>query len=203
MGRSARKLALSGVVIGALSAPVLMGCGRSDNGTTPKQGSEAVGHYRVPSGGMLPTLAIGQDVTTDIAAMRAHPPAIGDIVVFHPPHSADLGNALCGDPRAGIGHAAACDAPTARESSQLFVKRVVARPGDRLSISNGHVVRNGIEQHEIYIAACGGGEGCTFPRTIIIPRGEYFLLGDNRGLSDDSRFWGPVPRSWIVAVVRL
>ncbi len=36
------------------------------------------------------------------------------------------------------------------------------------------------------------------PKPITIPPNEYFMMGDNRGLSDDSRFWGPVPRSWII-----
>jgi signal peptidase I len=39
------------------------------------------------------------------------------------------------------------------------------------------------------------------PKAITIPKGEYFMLGDNRGNSDDSRFWGPVPRSWIIGEV--
>jgi signal peptidase I len=39
------------------------------------------------------------------------------------------------------------------------------------------------------------------PHTITIPRGEYYMLGDNRGDSDDSRYWGPVPISWIIGQV--
>jgi signal peptidase I len=44
---------------------------------------------------------------------------------------------------------------------------------------------------------------CNFPTPIKIPTGDWFMLGDNRSESDDSRFWGPVPASWIVGVVRL
>jgi signal peptidase I len=39
---------------------------------------------------------------------------------------------------------------------------------------------------------------CSFPTPIKVPPGHWFMMGDNRGESDDSRFWGPVPRSWII-----
>ncbi len=39
---------------------------------------------------------------------------------------------------------------------------------------------------------------CNFPKPITIPPDHYFMMGDNRGASDDSRFWGPVPREWII-----
>ena len=79
-----------------------------------------------------------------------------------------------------------------------MVKRVVAVPGDRISIKDGHVIRNGVRERDPYIADCGGESLCNFRKPVLIPRGEYFMLGDNRGASDDSRFWGPVRKSWIV-----
>jgi signal peptidase I len=122
------------------------------------------------------------------------------VVVFHPPQGADPINPVCGDSAQGAGHPQACDQPTKAESSQTFIKRVVAGPGDRLSIVNGHVIRNGVREKDPYIEPCGGDSSCTFPKTITVPPGDYFMMGDNRGESDDSRFWGPVPDNWIIGV---
>ena len=79
-----------------------------------------------------------------------------------------------------------------------FVKRVVAGPGDRIAIEDGHVILNGRRQQEDFIRPCGAGSDCDFPREITVPADHYFMMGDNRGASDDSRFWGPVPRKWII-----
>jgi signal peptidase I len=162
---------------------------------------QATSAYRVPSGSMEPTLKLGQLITSNNAAIRVHPPAIGDIIVFHPPAGADPANAQCGNPHEGTGHQQACDQPTMAESSQTFIKRVVAGPGDMISMVNGHVIRNGVREQDSYIYQCGGGPDCNFTKPIVIPAGEYFVLGDNRGQSDDSRFWGPVKRAWIIGVV--
>ena len=157
--------------------------------------------YRVPSGSMEPTLKLGQMITSNNAAMRAHAPSVGNIIVFHPPAGADPANAQCGDRHEGTGHPEACDQPTTAESSQTFIKRVVAGPGDTISMVNGHVIRNGAGEQDPYIYQCGRGPDCNFPKPIVIPPDEYFVLGDNRGESDDSRFWGPVKRAWIIGVV--
>jgi signal peptidase I len=153
--------------------------------------------YRIPSPSMVPTLAIGQRVLTN--RLISHP-SVGDIVVFHPPKGADPETPICGNPSQGGGHQAACDTPTPGESSQTFIKRVVAGPGDRISIVGGHVVRNGVPEKDPYIEPCQNNGSCDFPQTIVVPPGHYFMMGDNRGESDDSRFWGPVPDSWIIGV---
>jgi signal peptidase I len=76
------------------------------------------------------------------------------------------------------------------------VKRIVGVPGDTIAVRNGHVIRNGKAAAEPFARECSGSACNLGP--ITIPKGSYFLMGDNRGNSDDSRFWGPVPRSWII-----
>jgi signal peptidase I len=151
--------------------------------------------YRIPSGSMIPTLDVGQRILADRLAGN---PGLGDIVVFHPPAGANSQPAICGNPREGTGFQQACDEPTRQQSSQTFIKRVVGLPGDHLQIRNGHVFRNGKPEQDSYIRPCGGGSFCNFPQTIVVPPGHYFMMGDNRGISDDSRFWGPVSGSWII-----
>jgi len=151
--------------------------------------------YRIPSGSMEPTLNIGQRILAN--RLSTHP-GIGDIVVFHPPEGADPANPVCGDGSQGAGHPQACDQPTAQESSQTFIKRVVGVAGDHLKIINGHVYRNGVREKDAYIAPCDGVGDCNFPKSIVVPPGDYYMMGDNRGESDDSRFWGPVPQKWII-----
>jgi signal peptidase I len=153
--------------------------------------------YRIPSPSMVPTLDIGQRVLVN--RLAGHP-SVGDVVVFHPPHGADPANPVCGDPDQGAGHSQACDTPTSSESSQTFIKRVVAGPGDRISIVDGHVIRNGVRETASYIEPCDQYQFCNFPKTITIPPGHYFMMGDNRGESDDSRFWGPIPDKWVIGV---
>jgi signal peptidase I len=152
--------------------------------------------YRIPSQSMEPTLAVGQRVLVNRIGNRLGDPQVGDIVVFHPPEGAEG----AAGPQCGVNVAAdqICPAPTPQRSRQNFIKRIVAGPGDRLAIRDGRVIRNGRLVSEPYIAPCDGTETCTFRASITIPPGEYFMMGDNRGQSDDSRFWGPVPRSWII-----
>jgi signal peptidase I len=152
--------------------------------------------YRIPSESMEPTLDIGQRVLVNRLGNRFADPHVGEIVVFHPPVGAQ--SQMCGDPRQGQGSAQACDTPTSAQSSQNFIKRVVAAPGDTITIVNGRVVRNGRVQADGFTRPCGAGRECNFPTPITIPKGYWYMMGDNRGASDDSRFWGPVPKKWII-----
>jgi signal peptidase I len=151
--------------------------------------------YRIPSESMVPTLKVGQRVLVNRIGARFSAPHVGDVVVFHPPEGAEQSN-TCGSGQPPAGEV--CDKPTSTRASVNFIKRVVAGPGDKISIQDGHVVLNGKLQKETFAAPCGGGEGCDFRRTVTIPADSYFMMGDNRGESDDSRFWGPVPRKWII-----
>jgi len=156
--------------------------------------------YRIPSGSMLPTVRIDQRVLVDRLAMDFSSPHVGDIVVFHPPNNYDQGcaNPSEGENQSGQYADSACQVAWKQPSSQTFIKRVVGLPGDHLSIRNGHVIRNGQREADAYTVPCNGDAACNFPQTITVPRGEYYMMGDNRPDSEDSRFWGPVPRAWII-----
>jgi signal peptidase I len=154
--------------------------------------------YRIPSASMEPTLAIGQRVLVDRIGNDFFDPAVGDIVVFHPPAGADEGaDGIC-----GVVHPPSqpCPSPTPKEGSLTYIKRVVAGPGDTIAIINGHVILNGKRQNESFasFSGCNDSPMCTYPKAIKIPAGYYFMMGDNRGNSDDSRYWGPVPDAWII-----
>jgi signal peptidase I len=153
--------------------------------------------YRIPSGSMEPTLTVGQRVLTNRLAGN---PGLGDVVVFHPPAGADPANPLCGNPNQGPGHSQACAKPVPHESTATYIKRVVGLPGDHIAIRNGHVIRNGTREKDSYIEPCRGAPECNLPKAITVPPGDYFMMGDNRGDSDDSRFWGPVPSNWIIGI---
>jgi signal peptidase I len=151
--------------------------------------------YKIPSESMVPTLEIGQRVLVNRIGARFSDPDVGDVVVFHPPRGAEEDD-MCGE-QPPMGQV--CLKATRQKADVNFIKRVVAGPGDRLSIRNGHVILNGKRQKEPFIRPCEGGAGeCDFPREVTIPADTYFMMGDNRGSSDDSRYWGPVPRKWIV-----
>jgi signal peptidase I len=150
--------------------------------------------YRIPSESMVPTLEIGQRVLVNRIGMRFSDPDVGDVVVFHPPAGAEQ-EPSCGATKPDD---QVCVQPTRGTAEVNFIKRIVAGPGDELRVEDGHVILNGKRQEEGYIRDCGNGDGCNFPKEVTIPPDHYFMMGDNRGASDDSRFWGPVPRDWII-----
>lgn len=151
--------------------------------------------YQIPSASMEPTLDPGQRVLVNrLSTKLGSEPEIGDVLVFHPPTGADGGQECGVQPDVGQ----ACPTPTDEASEQNFIKRVVAGPGDRLYVENGHPVVNGEVAQEDFVARCGAGSKCDLPEEIVIPPDHYFMMGDNRGQSDDSRYWGPIPGDWII-----
>ncbi len=153
--------------------------------------------YKIPSPSMVPTLDVGQRILVNRLNTS---PGLYDVVVFHPPAGANPLTAICENHKQGPDEAQPCDEGTPSESTQTFVKRVVGLPGDHLKITAGHVWRNGVEEQGSYVQRCGIAGDCTFSKSITVPAGEYYMMGDNRGLSDDSRFWGPVRQKWIIGV---
>lgn len=149
--------------------------------------------FRIPSESMVPTLDVGQRVLVDRIGLRFGGPGRGDVMVFKPPKGAD--ESAC-----GVSHPEdePCPHHTKDKSSTNFIKRVVGMPGDRLSVRRGRVYINGRLQKEPFIRPDAGCSICNLPRPITIPKGEYYMMGDNRGESADSREWGPVPKKWFI-----
>jgi signal peptidase I len=155
--------------------------------------------YKIPTGSMEPTLIPGQRVLVDRIGNDFFDPSIGDIVVFHPPVGAtEGGDGICG--MSNLPPDEPCPRPTPKESSVTYIKRLVAVGGDTIAIVNGHVILNGKRQKEPFasFAGCTEDPSCSYDKPVKVPAGYYFMMGDNRGNSDDSRFWGPVPDAWIV-----
>ena len=151
--------------------------------------AEVAKPYRIPSASMEPTLhcarpaegceaATSDRVIADRLAYRFHGPQRGDIVVFTAPSAA----------------ARQC------QTGGTFVKRVVGLPGEQLSSQNGRVLVDGRPLDES--AYLGAGIVTSLAPTNV-PRDAYFVMGDNRGDSCDSRAWGAVPRRNVIGRVDL
>ena len=149
--------------------------------------------FRIPSKSMEPTLEVGQRVLVDRLSGRFTEPHRGDVVVFKPPAGADTNSC-------GVSHPQdqACPRPSEGESDQNFIKRVVGEPGDRLKVIEGRVYVNGELQDEPFINPDAQCAICELPQEITVPPGHFFMMGDNRGKSADSREWGPVPEDSII-----
>ena len=162
--------------------------------------------YQIPSESMEPTLDVGQRVLVNRFLYHFTDPSIGDIVVFHPPEGADEVAApnAAQPPPAGQ----ACDTPDPEGVERELHQADRRRPRRHAQRSaTAPVVNGGSEQRHARSptrcpAALGVArrvpDGCNLPKPITIPPDHYFMMGDNRGASDDSRFWGPVPRDWII-----
>lgn len=130
--------------------------------------------YFVPSGSMEPTIMPGDRIVVNKLSQGIHR---GDIVVFARPPAEHCGSAPVPD----------------------LVKRVIGLPGERISSSGNQVLINGKPIAEPWLPKPDPLGKPITPETI--PRGDYYVLGDNRANSCDSRYWGPVPGSLIVGKV--
>lgn len=136
--------------------------------------------YRIPSESMAATLVPRDRVLVNRVIYRLRAPRRGEIVVID---SAAVGRVL--------------------------IKRVVGLPGDVLSVDGGSVFVDGKRLDEPYVHRIDGhaeptepffgtGQPWSLEQPYTVPPGHYFLMGDNRGVSDDSRDWGPAPRREII-----
>lgn len=183
-----------GVVAVAVAVLAIAGGGKGGSAGSADANLQT---YEVPNRAMLPTYAPGSKVKVNQNAYADTAPHAGDVIAFHPPAGGGQGG--CGtQPKAGE----ACPRPAEAEAGGIAIERVVAVPGDKVAIKGGDPVVNGNAQDfGANTEPCTSGGACNLSRPVTIQSGEYFVLGDNRQASDDSRAWGPVPAGWIIGKV--
>jgi signal peptidase I len=132
----------------------------------------AVQNFNVEGTSMEPSLHNGELILVDKWTYLFHPPQRGDVIVFVAP-----------------------PAPTLD-----YVKRIIAVPGDRITLNNTTVIVDGVTLNETYVAAINQGNPYIEKpiQNELVPPNMYFVLGDDRIRSDDSRSWGFVPRQNII-----
>lgn len=119
--------------------------------------------FVIPSGSMIPTLMIGDRVLANKFIYDFTDPERGDVIVFE----------------------------SVETEGQDLIKRVVGTPGDAVEIRDDTLYVNGEPQGAPYL---NGESGAGYPQErFTVPEGSYFMMGDNRGNSSDSRVFGPVP----------
>lgn len=135
--------------------------------------------YYIPSGSMEPTLMPGDRILVNKLAFDYQSVKAGDIIVFRRPPTDVI-------------------SPTIRD----LVKRVVGLPGQHIASGpDGEVLINGKPLPQPYLTAKAKADPGIPIRPQVIPKGYYFVMGDNRGDSEDSRYFGPIPGRLIVGRV--
>jgi signal peptidase I len=127
----------------------------------------------IPSDSMLPTLHTGDRLVVDKVSYHFHQPEKGDIVVFEPPEQLQS---------------------QGYSSSQVFIKRIIAKPGQIISVKGGKVYINDEPLSEDYIAEPPAYRLVSAQ----IPPEKFFVMGDNRNDSNDSHIWGFLPKQNII-----
>jgi signal peptidase I len=129
--------------------------------------------FKIPTKTMEPTLLQGDLILADKAIYKKSEPKRGDIIVFIYPE----------------------------DTKKMFVKRLVGLPGETIEIKNGSILINGTILTEPFSANkyyYNRGDYAKEGQAITIPQDSYFVLGDNSTSSKDSRYWGFVPKKYIV-----
>lgn len=134
--------------------------------------------YFVPSTSMWPTLKAGDRIVVNKLSGTIHP---GDIIVFKRPPAEQCGGSPVPD----------------------LVKRVVGLPGQRVSAHGGQVYITGKLLKEPWLPKHDPHTFTTMTGSFHVPKGDYYVMGDNRVDSCDSRMWGPVKGSYVVGQVFL
>jgi len=145
--------------------------------------------FYIPSGSMEPTLQVGDRILVNKLSYHLHAVSRGDIVVFSRPVAEN-----CGGP----------------EVNDL-VKRVIGLPGDTVTLAGGHVYIDGRKLDESWLPASEQGQtqpgppgnSANLQQAFTVPANDYYVMGDNRTFSCDSRYWGPIAESTIVGKVDL
>src|SRR5512132_2862658 len=148
--------------------------------------------FFIPSRSMEPTLDVGDRVVVNRLAYRLGDPAHGQVVVFLRPTGAAQAQA---GPLSWVRRAVAQGLGGTPPGSEDLIKRVVGVPGDVLEGRNGHLWRNGRRVDEPYLRA--NTFTSDFNKVRVKP-GHYWVMGDNREDSADSRVFGQIERSSLV-----
>lgn len=169
--------------------------------------------YRIPSGSMIPTLKIGDQLFaskcsysltipfTDKQVKWWNRPKRGEIFVFRNPEDPDRGVFIrMISPIVWATTISKVDLDPHKD----FIKRVIGTPGDEIMIKNRDVYINGKKLNEPYKVHCipyqptsGYSIMDNWKEPIKVPANHYFAMGDNRDMSSDSRVWGFVPENLI------
>ncbi len=138
----------------------------------------AVQNFDVDGESMEASLHNNERLMVDKWTYLFHPPARGDVIVFLSP-------------------------PAANEPNTDFVKRIIGIPGDVITIQGTTVIVDGTPLKETYLSPLFQGVGGNPVQNLVVPPGKYFVMGDHRSNSFDSRFWGFLPRANIIGRVAL
>jgi signal peptidase I len=157
--------------------------------------------FFIPSGSMLETLQINDRIFVNELVPNVISPERGDVVVFKDP-GGWLGTVEPENKKPileqGVDFFLSAFGLIAPDSSQHLVKRIIGKPGDHVvccSLSERLTI-NGVEIVEPYLAP--GSKPSTKKFDVVIPADSYWMMGDNRGNSEDSRFHGDLPNKGFV-----